>query len=328
MTELALVTGATGFIGSNLCRTLLDEGLQVRALHRSSSNLDAIANMPVQRFVGDILYPETLAPCMRAVDLVFHAAAQSDYWRNPQGVFRTAVEGTRNVMIAAKDAGVRRAVLTSSIAAMGAPAEGELITERNSYNLPPDRFPYGHAKRQSEMEAFKVAALGLEVVVVNPTIVLGPGDLNQISGSMVIEAARGWSFIWIDGGANYIHIRDAVYGHLAAAELGLPGERYILGGENLNHLQAFTVLAEIAGNRPPLVRIPHALIEPAARLVEALPGIIQPPFDAGQLRMSSKKLFCDLTKSRRQLKLPEPLSFRRAAQETYEWYVGQGVIEP
>lgn len=327
MTELALVTGATGFIGSNLCRALLDAGLRVRALHRSTSDLQAIADLPTERVVGDILAPETLAPGMRSVDLVFHAAAQSDYWRNPQGVYRTAVEGTRNVTRAAVDAGVRRVVLTSSIAAMGVPSQGELLTEEHSYNLPPERFPYGYAKRQSELEAFDAAGRGLEVVVVNPTIVLGPGDLNQISGSMVIEAARGWSFIWVDGGANYIHIRDAARGHLAAAELGRPGERYILGGENLTHRQAFTVLAEIAGNRPPLVKIPRAVIEPAARAVEALPGFIQTPFDAGQLRMSSQKLFCDLTKSHRELRLPDPLPFRRAAQETYDWYLEQGVID-
>jgi dihydroflavonol-4-reductase len=324
---MVLVTGATGFIGSALCRALIREGRRVRALHRPTSDLRAIADLPLERYVGDILDPQSLAPCLAGVDLVFHAAAQSAYWREPQAVLRTAIEGTINVMRAAQEAGVSRAVLTSSIAAMGVPERDELLTEQHYFNLPARRFPYGYAKRQSEIEALKLADRGLEVVVVNPTIVLGPGDLNQISGSMVIEAARGWGFFWIDGGANYVHIQDAVRGHLAAAELGRPGERYILGGENLPHREVFTSLAEIVGRRPPWMKIPSWSIEPAARLIDALRLVAQLPFDAGQLRISRHRLFCDLSKSQRQLKLPEPLPLRQAAQETYAWYREQGVIE-
>jgi dihydroflavonol-4-reductase len=326
LTDVVLVTGATGFIGSALCRALDREGRSVRALHRRNSDLSAIEDLPLERFVGDILDPESLTTCMADVDLLFHAAAQAAYWRDPQLVMRTAVEGTVNVVQAAVRAGVRRVVLTSSIAAMGVPEGNELLTEQHSFTLPAHRFPYGHAKRRSEIEAFKLAERSLEMVVVNPTIVLGPGDLNQISGSMVIEAARGWNFFWIEGGANYVHIQDVVQGHLAAAELGRASERYILSGENLTHCEAFTALAEVAGRRPPWLKIPSWSIEPAARLIDWLQPAIQLPFDAGQLRMSRCRLFCDPSKSQKELKLPEPLPFRRAAREAYAWYRKQGAI--
>jgi dihydroflavonol-4-reductase len=327
LTDIVLVTGATGFIGSALCRALVQEGRQVRALHRESSDLSAIQDLPLERFVGDILDPESLTTCMAGVNLLFHAAAQAAYWREPQAVLRTAVDGTVNVMQAAAAGGVRRAVLTSSIAAMGVPEGDELLTEQHSFNLPAHRFPYGHAKRRAEIEAFKLAEGGLEVMAVNPTIVLGPGDLNQISGSMVIEAARGWGFFCIDGGANYVHIQDVVMGHLAAAEVGQPGERYILGGENLTHREAFAILADIVGRRPPWLKIPSWSIEPAARMIEALQPLMQLPFDAGQLRMSRLRLFCDLSKSQQELKLPEARPFRQAAQEAYAWYRKQGILK-
>jgi len=282
--------------------------------------------MPVERVIGDILDPQTLLPALEGVDWVFHAAAQSDYWRHPELVLQTIVEGTLNVMQAANQAGVKRAVLTSSYVALGVPELGEVITEDHRFNLPPERFVYGYAKSQAEIEAFKVAARGLEVVIVNPSAVLGPGDVNRIGGSMVIEAARGWGFFWIEGGANYVHIDDVVAGHIAAARQGLPGERYILGGENLDHRQSFTILTEIVGRRSPWLKIPRWMIEPTAVAIEWLRPLVRLPFDSSQLRLSRHYLYCDTSKARRELDLPEPRPFRQAAQETYDWYREQGVI--
>jgi dihydroflavonol-4-reductase len=326
LTEIVLVTGATGFIGSALCRCLVEQGHSVRALHRPTSSLAALEGLPVNRIVGDVLAPETLRPALEGAGWVFHAAAQAAYWRHPEQVVQVAVEGTRNVMRAAWEAGVGRAVLTSSLAAMGVPAPGELLTEHNTFNLPPHRFAYGYAKRQAEIEALQVAAQGLEVVIVNPSVVLGPGDLNQISGSMVIEAARGKAVFWLEGGMNIVHIDDVVAGHLAAARRGRPGERYILAGENLSHRQVLTTLAEIVGRRPPLFEIPGWLVEPAARTMEILGRFVRLPLDASQLRLSRYYIYCDGSRSRQELALPDPRPFRQAAQEAYDWYREQGLI--
>jgi len=282
--------------------------------------------MPVEYYVGDILRPDTLPQALRNVDLVFHTAAQSAYWRQPELVRQTAVAGTGNVLSAAAGAGVRRVVLTSSVAALGVPQHDELLTEQHTFNLPPQRFPYGYAKRESELEALKYIDRGVEVVIVNPSVVIGPGDLNQISGAMVTEAARGWGFFWMDGGINVVHIDDVVAGHLAAASRGRSGERYILGGENLSHYQVFSTLTEIAGRRAPWLKIPARAIGPAAWLCDILGKWLPLPFNGAQLRMTREYLYCDTTKSKRELNLQNPKPFHQAAQEAYDWYCEHGYL--
>lgn len=326
MSELALVTGATGFVGSWICRALLAEGFRVRAMHRTSSSLTAIHDLPVERVTGDILEPQTLNAPMQGVQFVFHAAAQSDYWRNPQGVLETSIEGTRNVCEAALTAGVERLVLTSSISAMGLPEEGELLDESHTYNLPPGDFPYGYAKRRAEVAALEVHARGLDLVITNPSIVLGPGDINQISGSLVIEAERGRTFLWVNGGVNYIHIADAAEGHLKALRDGSPGERYILGGENLTHREAFSELARIAGGPAPWIQLPRALVPFSATLIDSLNRFVNMPLNGAQLRMAARHIFCDTTKASEDLNFSARRTFPQAALEAYRWYKDHGYI--
>jgi dihydroflavonol-4-reductase len=209
---------------------------------------------------------------------------------------------------------------------LGVPNQDELLTEEHAYNLPPERFPYGYAKYESELEALKYIERGIEVVIVNPSVVIGPGDLNQISGALITEAARGWGFFWMDGGINVVHIDDVVAGHLVAARQGLSGERYILGGENLDHLQVFTVLAEIVGRKSPWLKIPTWIIEPTARFCDLAGKILPLPFNGAQLRMTREYLYCDISKSRDELQLPDPKPFRQAAQEAYDWYCEHGYL--
>ena len=292
-----LVTGANGFLGSQLCRALTAGGHQVRALHRRSSSLGALEGVPVERHIGDILDPASLAAPMRDVSLVFHAAAQSAYWRRPQDVVQAAVDGTRHVVRAARSAGVRRLVLTSSVAALGVPAPGELLHEGNRFNLPQGRFLYGYSKLRSEEVALEEAGAGLEIVIVNPSIVLGAGDINRISGSILIEAARG-----------------------------RPGERYLLGGENLTHRQALTEVARIVGRRPPWLRIPNGLIPLLAASLDLVGRVVATPLNGAQLRMSRYRLWVDTSKSHRELGLAAPKSFSLAAQEAYDWYRSEGLL--
>ena len=327
MADLVLVTGATGFIGSRLCRKLLAEGYRVRALIRRTSSLIALEDLPLDLVVGDILEPESLTPAFQGVSGVFHTAAQSAYWRRPELVLRASVDGTRNIVLAAVQAGAQFIVITSSLAAMGAPAPGEMLTEDHRFNLPPNEFLYGYSKFKSEIEALQFADGRLRVVILNPSVVLGPGDLNRISGSMVVEAARGWGFFWMEGGINIVHIDDVVAGHLAAVHLGRSGERYILGGENLTHKHVFTTLNEIAGRKPPWVKIPPWAIRPGARIIEWLRPLIPLPFNSDQLRMSRHYLYCDTSKALHELELQKPLPFRQAAQETFDWYQEEGVVK-
>ena len=327
MPDPILVTGASGFVGSAVCRHLLQQGLPVRALHRPTSDLSALQGLSVERRVGDILDPDSLARAISGTRWVFHVAAQAAYWRqSPEQVIRSAVDGTRNIVRACLDAGVQRLILTSSMAALGVPERGELLTEAHTFNLPPKRFPYGYAKRQAELEALRDAGQSLEVVVVNPSIVIGAGDVHQISGSLVIQAARGRTFLYTGGGTNIVHIDDVAAGHLAAAERGRSGERYILGGENLTHLQLFTLLAEVVGSRPPWLRLPDWAIEPAATSLDLARRILPMPLDGNQLRLSRHRLFCDISKARSELDLTRTRTARQAIVEALAWYRAHGVV--
>lgn len=309
-----------------MCRALLHAGLRVRALHRPASNLTALDGLKVELAQGDILEPHTLPPALEGVDFVFHAAVISDYWRSPDPVLRSAIDGTRNVFTAAHQAGVRRAVLTSSVAALGVPLADELLTEEHKYRLPPDFFVYGYAKHQSELEALEIAQLGLEVVIVNPSVVLGPGDINLISGSLVVESARGKAFIYTSGGINVIHIDDVTAGHLAALRRGQSGQQYILGGENVSHREVFNTIAGMTGARPPWLKIPDFAIPALARVIDFINRFVPLPLNGGQLRMSRHKIFCDTSKAAEQLGFRAERTFQQAAQEAYDWYREQGVI--
>jgi dihydroflavonol-4-reductase len=326
LTDLVLVTGATGFVGTALCRTLLDFGMRVRALHRASSNLKNLEGLTVEIFEGDILDRESMDRACHQVRWVFHAASQSDYWRNPETVRQTAIDGTRTVGEAALAAGVERLIFTSSLAAMGVPLKGELLTEDHRFNLPEAQFPYGAAKHQAEVVLQQLVEQGLDAVIVNPTIILGPWDINQISGSMVTEAARGWGFFYTDGGVNFVHILDVAQGHLSAARLGRKGTRYILGGENLSHEEAFTILNEVVGRSRPWLKIPGWIIPPLAWLVDHLPRWVGLPLDGNQLRISIHYLYCDSNPARSALKLDAPRPFRQAVEDAYHWYIQEGIL--
>jgi dihydroflavonol-4-reductase len=298
----------------------------VRALHRPTSRLQALEGLRLELITGDLLDPDSLAHAMRGVDILFHVAAESAYWRNPGEVLRAAVAGTHYVIEAALQAGVRKAVLTSSVAALGVPPRGELLTEASVFNLPPGEFSYGYAKYQAELTALRLAEGRMHLVIVNPSIVLGPGDVNRISGSLLIEAARGFSFVYDDGGVNVVHIDDVTAGHLAAAERGRSGERYILGGENLTHRAMLTEVARIVGRRPPWLRIPNAAVPPLAALLDLAGRFVRTPLNGAQLRMSRHRLWVDASKAARELGLPQPKPFSLAAQDAYDWYRSAGVI--
>lgn len=328
----ALVTGSTGFVGANLVEGLTAAGHAVRALHRSSSRLDALAGLRYESIIGDVLDPTSLAAAMDGVDWVFHVAAVSDYWRQDSTarLYQVNVEGTRHVLAAALAAGAGRVVFTSSAAALGVPAAdgGHPLDESATFNLPPARFPYGHSKHLAEGVVREYASRGLEAIIVNPTIILGPRDLNFISGSIVREVYRRRVPVVPPGGVNYVDVADVVAGQIAAAERGRPGERYILAGHNLTHQQALATVAEAVGVPPPRLRLPRTLIGPLANTVDLFnrlwPG--EPLVDGNQVRLMKHALFFDGSKARRELGLGAPLPFRVSVERTFRWYRDNGYL--
>ncbi len=327
----ALVTGSTGFIGSQLCRALVANGYTVRAFHRTSSPTQMLDGLPVEHALGDITQMETLSSALQGIEVVFHAAAKVG--RRAGSHQRVTIDGTRNILQAAAQAGVRRVVHTSSVSALGVPEEIQtqpgqrpLLNENHTWNLPPSAWQYGYAKYQAELEVQRAVAHGLDVVIVNPAVVIGAGDVNQISGNTIIQVARGRLPVTIDGGLNVVHIQDVVAGHLAALERGHTGERYILGGENLAHTEFLRRIARISGVRPPWLSLPGRLIRWLALPVGLVDDLLHLPMSGEALRRAGYYFYYDCQKARRELALPTPRTINQAITEAYTWYQAQGML--
>jgi dihydroflavonol-4-reductase len=324
----ALVTGGTGFVGSHIVRTLVEAGHTVRVLHRPSSRLDLLANLSVEHALGDLLDTAALEAAMRGCDWVFHTAAVADYWRAQRiKMYLVNVHGTRNVLDAAQRVGVRRVILTSSGAAVGLHPDGRPSDETMAFNYPPARFPYGHSKALSELEAQRAVARGQEVVILSPSVVLGPGDLNQISGSMIVEFARGLvPPFYPAGSVSVIDVRDVANAHLAAAERGRSGERYLLGAVDVSYRAFWKIIAETVGAKPPVIPLPAPLAAPLASLVRLLRDMGIPlPINADQVWLSARDVCFDARKARRELGEPQ-IGLEQSIRETYEWYIAHGII--
>jgi dihydroflavonol-4-reductase len=319
----AFVTGGTGFIGANLVEGLNALGITARILRRESSSLLALDGLAYESAVGDILDPpQKLAEAMDGCDWVFHTAGVADYWRRgKERLYQVNVEGTKNILAAAKTAQINRLVFTSSLAAMGLPKRGQLLDESSTFNLRPDQMPYGHSKHLAEIEVRQSVEDGLEAVIVNPSVVLGPRDVNMISGSIIVEAAKGLAKVYPPGGVNYVSVEDVVAGHIAAAERGCAGERYILAGENMTHKTALRIVSEVVGRKPPKIGLPlwtlPVIATGIAAARKAFGNTI--PFDENQVLLSGELIYADGSKAIQSFNLPQR-SFKSAVQNAYDWY--------
>ncbi|MDX1614903.1 MAG: NAD-dependent epimerase/dehydratase family protein [Candidatus Promineifilaceae bacterium] len=327
----ALVTGGTGFIGANLVAGLNQAGVAARVLCRPSSSHRALEGLTYETVYGDILGPTVdLVEAMADCDWVFHAAAVADYWRqDADWIYKVNVEGTRRVVAAAQRAGVRRLVQVSSVTALGVPEPGRLLTESSRFNLSPNDNPYGHSKYLAEEVVKEGVAGGQDAVIVNLPIIIGPRDVNEISGSMVTEAARGTRLpIYPPGGTNYLHVTDAVLGILQVAHRAEVSERYLLAGQNLTYRAAFGIVCDVVGRPPPRFALPPWLVPLLAAAVGAARVILNGriPFDANQVRLSGRRLYVDGSKARQELGL-RPRPFRQAVQAAYDWYRENGYLD-
>lgn len=330
-----LVTGSTGFIGSHLCRALVDLGHHVRAFHRPNSPITLIADLPVEHAVGDITQPDTLSKAMVGIEVVFHAAARLGK-STPRQTYDVTVAGTGKVLSACLDAGVNRVVHTSSVAAFGIPQTNgihpsnglaPLMNENHSWNTYPELWRYGYAKHLAEMEVQKAVAQGLDVVIVNPALVIGAGDINRISGDVILRVAQGHLKFATHGGLNAIHISDTVQGHISALERGKTGERYILGSENMTHSQFLELVAEVVGVNPPRIMLPGRLLRSLSGPMKALGKVVRLPFSAEAMHKIGFYFYCDGSKAENVLGLTNKRSILQAISESYNWYREQGVYQ-
>ena len=332
---LALVTGSTGFIGSHLCRALLEKGWSVRAFHRPSSPFNLIEGLDVERLEGDLTRPESLLPAVQGVEAVFHcAAAMSSRKRQRSQLYTATVEGTRYVLQAARMSGVPRVIYTSAAAALGipepspgcAPGAGLLLNENHTWNGAPNIWPFGYSKYQAELEVQRAVAKGLDVVIVNPTQVIGPGDLHRQTRSLVVQvAARKLPFL-IHMGLNIVPVADVVAGHLAALEYGQRGARYILGGHNLPMADFAVRIAAAAGVEPPAITLSNGLAQRLPALLRLVNRFVRSPFDPSLLRLSGRCLYFSTQRAQSELYMGDPLPLETAINESLDWFRQAGAI--
>lgn len=267
----ALVTGATGFVGAAVARALLRAGGEVRALVRAGADVRNLEPLAVERVPGELGDVGSLDRAVAGCDAVFHVAAEYKLWTlNPQSLYRSNVEGTRNVLLAAQRAGVRRIVYTSSVATLALQPDGSPSDEDATATLADMIGHYKRSKFLAEQWVLEAARGGLPVVIVNPSTPVGPGDLKPTpTGRLVLDAATGRMPAYVDTGLNIVHVDDVGSGHLLAFERGRIAQRYILGGTDLTLQQILAMIAAQVGRRAPRVRLPLSVAMPLAVCAEA-----------------------------------------------------------
>ena len=301
----ALVTGATGFVGAAVARALCRAGWQVRVLARASSDRRNLSQLPVELATGDLREPASLEKALAGCEALFHVAADYRFWvADPQQLYRTNVEGTRNLLDAARREGVGRVIYTSSVAAVGLPPDGSPGTEDTPVALADMIGHYKRSKFLAEELVREFVRAGAPVIIVNPSTPIGPGDLKPTpTGQMVVDAAAGRTPAYVDTGLNIVHVDDVAAGHLQAFERGRIEERYILGGENMSLREILVQICRLAGRAPPRVRVPHAALLPIAYASETLARLTGrgTRVTVETVRMSRKHMYFSSAKAVREL---------------------------
>jgi dihydroflavonol-4-reductase len=328
--DLSLVTGATGFVGSAVARALLARGHRVRVLARPSSDRRNLAGLAVEIAEGAMEDPRSLVRAATGCRYVYHVAADYRIWvPDPAPMFRANVEGTRDLLTAALEAGAERVVYTSSVATLGLVAGGSADEETPS-SIDDMIGPYKRSKFAAEEVVRElVRERGLPVVIVNPSTPVGPGDIKPTpTGRLIVEAARGQMPAFVDTGLNIVHVDDVAEGHLAAAEKGRIGERYILGGENMALAEILAEVARAVGRRPPWLRVPHGVLFPVAIGAELAARVTgRDPFvTLDGVRMSRKKMYFTSEKASHELGYASRPA-REAIADAVRWFAANGYLK-
>ena len=323
-----LITGATGLVGANLARLLCVRGEKPRLLVRERSDRRGLRGLDCEEILGDVLRPDTLAPALEGVDRVYHCAGgvRPDKVA-PAELERLNVDGTRNVVRAARAAGVRRVVHVSSVSAVGHGPLDHPATEDMAWNFD-ERLVYHRSKRRAEEAARAEAGGSMELVIGNPTIVIGASDVRPTSGELILAVARGRMPFFPSGGTNFVNASDVAEGLSLLMDRGRSGERYILGGENLTWRAFFDLVAEEAGARPPKIPVPDRVLHGLAsvgHLVERIAPPLARYVQLGYLAPSTMAAYYSIAKAERELGYrPRPL--RLGVRDALRWFQEEGVL--
>lgn len=320
----ALVTGATGFVGWHVARLLIERGQRVRALVRGKGR---VPELEVEEFEGDLRDPDSLLRAAEGCETVYHVAADYRLWsKHPEDLYRSNVGGTRNMLNAAEAAGVDRVVYTSTVGCIGIPPgedgrpgigdENTLVSEDAMAGT------YKRSKFLAEKVAMDFATAGLPVVIVNPTAPMGDHDFKPTpTGAIIRDFLRGAMPAYIDTGLNVVNVRDVAMGHILACERGEPGERYILGCENMALGQILREVGHLTGKRAPRLKLPYAVAWTAGMVTTALAYAtgIPPRAPMEAVRMAKKKMWVSHAKAEEKLGYA-PSSPATAFMDAIAWF--------
>lgn len=327
-----LVTGATGFVGSAVARVLLARGHDLRLLVRKNSDRRNIAELDAETVVGDLTDPASLDRAASGCRFVVHVAADYRFWvPNPADMLNANVEGTLAILRSATKAGAERIVYCSSVAALGQIGDGTPATEDTPAVEADFVGIYKRSKFLAERAVLDAARKdSIPLVIVNPAAPVGPRDIKPTpTGKMILDAAAGRVPAYIDTGLNLVHVDDVAEGHALALERGRIGERYILGGENMPLKDILTLVASVAGQRPPSIRLPEAVIWPIAFAMEHLARVtgIPPLMTRDHLKMARKKMYYSSRKAIEELGF-QPRPVRGAVEDAVAWFRDNGMLRP
>ena len=326
----AFVTGATGFLGSHVARALAEQGAQLRLLVRPTSNLKNLEGLKAETATGDLRDSASLEKAMSGCDTVFHVAADYRLWvRDPAEMYRSNVDGTKAILEAARKQGVSRVVYTSSVATMGFTSDGHPADEDSSVSLADMIGPYKRSKFMAEQIALEAGRSGMHVVTVNPTTPIGEQDVKPTpTGRIVVDFLKRKFPAYVETGLNLVDARECARGHVAALERGMPGERYILGGENLTLKQILDTLGKITGLPSPKVKLPYIFAFAAGVVDEAITGHLmkrEPRATVDTVRMGKKKMFASSDKAERDLGW-KIVPVEDALSRAVDWFRANGYV--
>jgi dihydroflavonol-4-reductase len=300
------LTGATGFVGSHVAHAFAAQGARLRLLVRSTSRVENLEGLNAETVTGDLRHPESLRSALEGCDLLVHTAADYRLWvRDPQAMYAANVDGTRNLLALAREQGIRRVVYTSSVATMGFKSDGTIVDENTPVSLDDMIGHYKRSKFLAEQEAIAAAHDGQQVMILNPTTPIGANDIKPTpTGQIIVDFLNRKFPAYVDTGLNLVDVKEVARMHVVAADRGVPGERYILGGENLSLKQILDKMSAITGIPSPTMKVPHAVAMAFAFFDETVTGRLrgkEPRATVEAVRMGKKMMFASSAKAERDL---------------------------
>ncbi len=318
-------------MGYHLARLLTDRGEKVRLLVRSSSsrsNINCLDTRLVETVVGDLRDQASLQNALQGCDLLYHVAADYRLWaKNPEELYQSNVEGTRNILDAAKIAKVRRTVYTSTVGVIGIPHDGSPGDENTPVSEIDMIGNYKHSKFQAEQVAVDYARNGMDIVIVNPSTPVGENDVKPTpTGKIIVDFLNGKLPAFVDTGLNLVDVHDVAEGMRLAAMKGVSGQRYILGNKNISLKEMLTMLSNISGQKPPSIRIPYSV----AWMTVGIENIIydrllgkEPPHSFEAVKMAKHKMYFSSDRARNELNFPcSPIE--TALERAVRWFRENG----